>query len=81
MFSVSDEYPDSCMYRGVGPWQFIENRYCHIEVATMGDGSSIFMLSSNTTRFEAYISGFRNMTITNSSTIIISGGNTVRLGT
>ena len=82
VFSVTDDYSASvCDYSGSGVWSFLQNIYCHItSMFSQGDGSNIYMGSMNVTRFSTDVYGFRNMTITNSSTIIIDNSSTLRLG-
>jgi hypothetical protein len=82
VFSVTDEYPDSCAYSGSGVWAFLENIYCHItQMLSQGDGvSNIVVASTNTTRFSVDVYGFQNLLIRNSSTVIIDNSSTMKIG-
>ena len=80
VFSVSDEL-DMCNYQGSGVWGFFQNIYCHItQMFNQGDGSNIIVASTNTTQFSTDVFNFTNMTVINSSTVIIDSNSTVRIG-
>jgi len=80
VISITEEHLGICDYPGSGPWQFLEDIYCHITQFFIGDGSNILLASTNTTRFSVGTTGFTNITITNSSTMIIDNSSTITIG-